>query len=449
MPYNLSVYSLQSTVYYHMLSSSSNPLEKLNLLPGSLSGRTAVVTGSGRGIGRELALEFARLGASVVIAELSDEGAETERLIRELDCRGLFVHTDISDPQSVAGLAQETVAAFGPVDYLINNAIHCPVASVLEMDVETWDRVMAVNLRGAFLASKAFLPGMLERGEGVIVNMVSTEAMPYLSAYIASKQGLVAFSRSLASELGDTGVNVVAFAPGFVDTPGLRGAAETLAPHLGLSPDQFLSMSFHPAYPGSMPVEDAAAATVYLAIKQAAEFHGEMTTGYELLEKAGYLPEAVVAEAFTASETPAPAVPPPGGSDAYQQALELSGVLLQQLAATAQEFDKLPIFIRPMARGGFRSKAGMSLADWQRSLDQLYTLLEGSLEGDAVAAGRIQKENPRLIAYLGKLAAYYTGVPAETARFTKDQEFLKEVQSITQSRLHTIRSLQEVLAVIG
>jgi NAD(P)-dependent dehydrogenase (short-subunit alcohol dehydrogenase family) len=214
---------------------------------GTLAGQTVVVTSSGRGIGREVAFAFAWLGASVVVAEISDEGLETERLIAEAGRDALFVRTDVSGEAEVCRLRRTTQETFGPVSILVNNAIVWSVASVLDMDVAAWDRVMAVNLRGTFLTCKAFLPDMLARKHGTIVNMVSAEAMPYLSAYIASKQGIAAFSQSLAAEVGDAGVRVIPLAIGMVDTPSIRSVAQELAPHLGLSPGEFLRISLHPA----------------------------------------------------------------------------------------------------------------------------------------------------------------------------------------------------------
>ncbi|HUV89810.1 MAG TPA: SDR family NAD(P)-dependent oxidoreductase, partial [Anaerolineae bacterium] len=133
----------------------------------SLAGQVAVVTGAGQGIGRAIAVTFANLGASVVVAEISAAGQETERAIHQIGGQALFVQTDVSSQASVEELARRVQEAFGPVDILINNAIISPVASVAEMDVALWDRVMAVNLRGTFLTCKAFLPGMLERKRGV------------------------------------------------------------------------------------------------------------------------------------------------------------------------------------------------------------------------------------------------------------------------------------------
>jgi NAD(P)-dependent dehydrogenase (short-subunit alcohol dehydrogenase family) len=161
-----------------MVESVAQILARAGLSHSTLGGQVAVVTGAGRGIGREAARALARLGAKVVIAELNDVlGTETRELIQTDGGEALFIHTDVSDVHSVTSLASETHKSFRTVDILVNNAILCPAVSVVEIDVKLWDEVLAVNLRGTFLTCKTFLPEMLAKKHGVIVNMVSTEAI--------------------------------------------------------------------------------------------------------------------------------------------------------------------------------------------------------------------------------------------------------------------------------
>ncbi|HWI53067.1 MAG TPA: SDR family NAD(P)-dependent oxidoreductase [Symbiobacteriaceae bacterium] len=190
-------------------------LERLGLRPDELAGQVAVITGAGRGIGREVALALAALGARVVVADIAEEtGAETVRLIEAAGGTAVFVRTDVSREADVSKLAMWTLADFGPADILINNAVLSPVASLLEMEPDLFDRVIAVNLRGAFLTCRAFVPGMLLKKRGTVVNMISAEAMANMSAYIASKQGLAGFSQSLAAELAGAGIRIIAYEPG-------------------------------------------------------------------------------------------------------------------------------------------------------------------------------------------------------------------------------------------
>lgn len=414
-----------------MAESVAQLLARAGLARTRLSGQVAVVTGAGRGIGREAARALAWLGAKVVIAELNDVlGTETRELIQREGGEALFLHTDVADAGSVAALATETHKSFRTVDILINNAILCPAVSVVDMEVELWDNVMGVNLRGTFLTCKTFLPEMLAKKHGVIINMVSTDAMPGVSAYIASKQGIAAFSQSLALEVEGKGVLVIPFAPGMVDTPGIRKVAPGLAPQLGMSVEQFLSVPLHPAFEGLMPAEYAGAATAYLAAKLAGEFHGEPVTGYDVLERAGMI------------ETPGAGGQPIGLPDAEVDSVDTDlCALFQQfsemITATADEFNRLPAFVRPIARSGFKRKSGQSIQDWARTASSLEEWTK-SPQTCAAQLWRLQSQFEGLI-------SYYQGVPAETARFTKDPEMLQSVDRISKERIELVRAVERSL----
>ena len=391
-----------------------NSAARLGLRTDELAGQVAVITGGGQGIGREAALALAGLGAKVVVAEINAEtGAETARLINDAGGAAVFVQTDVSREADVARLAMWTLADFGPAHILINNAILSPVASLMEMTPDEFDRVIAVNLRGAYLTCRAFVPGMLTHHRGTIINMVSMDAMANMSAYIASKQGLAGFSQSLAAELGHEGIRVVAFAPGFVETPGLLTAGERLAPRMGLTPAEFQRLSLHPAYSGMMPAADAGLATAYLAAHLAHDYAGEVVTGYTVLERAGLI---------TASESAAEPAQTTSGRDLHSLAADLARILTE----TEAEFARLPIFVRPLARSGFKAKSGQSFMDWRRTVEHL------------AQNGPTSSDLPR---QLQKLLAYYQGVPAETARFTKDPATLREITDISKARVQLIETL--------
>jgi NAD(P)-dependent dehydrogenase (short-subunit alcohol dehydrogenase family) len=396
----------------------------LQLDPSAYAGQVILVTGAGRGIGLQTARAFALLGGRVVLAELSEAGREAEKQIRAEGGEALYVQTDVANPASVARLVEITHERYGPIDVLINNAIYIREAAVVDMPIEMWDQTISVNLRGTFLTCKACLPDMLSRQRGTILNLISTDAMPGLSAYIASKQGITGFSQSLAQEAGAAGVRVIPFGPGMVDTPGIRSVAEGLAPRLGLQLDQFLNLSLHAAYTGLMPAEHAGAAAVYLALRLADEFHGQVVNGYEVLERAGLLQSPVVVPPV------AEAVP---NTNTIEQA-DLIRQLAYILTETEAEFNRLPIFVRPMARQGFKSKAGQSLADWQRLL--------AAAEANPAARPHDLPER------LEKLANYYRDVPKETARFTRDAETLRQISEVTQQRLTIIQQLQQQLKAL-
>jgi len=188
-----------------------------------LDGKSAIVTGSGQGIGREYAIRLAEEGASVVVAEINEENAE--RVAGEIRAHGnkaLAIKTDVSLEQSVNSMVSRTVDEFGSVDILVNNAaIYYGLAykSILEISTEEWDKIQVVNLKGPFLCSKAVVPFMKLRGKGKIVNQASGVfhvGVPYLLHYVTSKGGLISMTRALARELGEFSINVNAIAPGLV-----------------------------------------------------------------------------------------------------------------------------------------------------------------------------------------------------------------------------------------
>lgn len=185
-----------------------------------LRGRVVIVTGGAVGIGRIYSESLVAAGARVVIADIAAEAGE--KLAARLQNQGeaLAVRTDISDEKAVTHLAEATVARFGRIDALINNAStmsSLPRRSWLEIPVAEWDRVMAVDLRGLFLCCRAVVPQMQRQGKGKIVNITSTrvfEGTPNRLHYTTAKGGVIGFSRALARELGPDNIAVNVVAPG-------------------------------------------------------------------------------------------------------------------------------------------------------------------------------------------------------------------------------------------
>jgi NAD(P)-dependent dehydrogenase (short-subunit alcohol dehydrogenase family) len=196
---------------------------------GSLDGRVAIVTGGAQGIGRAIAGGLAAEGARVVIADL----ARAEEAAGELDGVGLTV--DVASEQDVARLVDETLVRCGAVDILVNNAglyASLPMRAFDEIPVEEWRQVMDVNVLSMFLTCRAVVPHMRERGGGRIVNISSGtpfRGVPFLLHYVTSKGAIVAFTRSLAKELGKSGILVNCVAPGFTLTEGVMAQPEVLA----------------------------------------------------------------------------------------------------------------------------------------------------------------------------------------------------------------------------
>lgn len=201
------------------MTSGTNGRREMNMQEPDLHGKTALVTGGGRGIGRATALALARCGARVVVtARSKDEIEAVAREIQSQEGDAVAIAGDVSREEDVRRLFEQA----GPVDILINNAaIIQPISPLAEADPNTWLRNIEVNVGGPFLTCRYALPGMLERGWGRIVNLsagVASGRMASWSAYSASKAGLEAMTRVAALEVGEWGVHLNVVRPGIVDT---------------------------------------------------------------------------------------------------------------------------------------------------------------------------------------------------------------------------------------
>jgi 3-oxoacyl-[acyl-carrier protein] reductase len=196
-----------------------------------LENQVAVVTGAASGIGKGIAIAFAREGAKIVVADLVDE-ANAAEVMTEVAAHGgeaLFVRTDVSDEASVKELAELALDRFGRVDILVNNAGIFTESRLESMTVEDWDRVVNTNLRGTFLCTRALINQMLARGEGRIINIASQLGQiggGAVAHYAASKAGIIGLTKSLAREVSNRGVLVNAIAPGPIETPLLDSETE-------------------------------------------------------------------------------------------------------------------------------------------------------------------------------------------------------------------------------
>jgi 3-oxoacyl-[acyl-carrier protein] reductase len=199
------------------------------MLYPNLEGRTALVTGAGRGIGRAIALTLAEAGADVAVnyRERADAAEATAADIRELGRRALVVQADVSLAAEVARLVEATSSELGPIDILVNNAGVSEPRTVEEMTEELFDRTLTVNLKSAFLCTQAVLPGMRQRGFGRIVNISSGAARGAGAVgvhYNASKAGMEGMTRGYAARVVKDGVTVNAVAPSLI-------ATEMISPH--------------------------------------------------------------------------------------------------------------------------------------------------------------------------------------------------------------------------
>jgi NAD(P)-dependent dehydrogenase (short-subunit alcohol dehydrogenase family) len=247
----------------------------------SLQGRNAVVTGAGAGIGRAIALAFARAGAQVACVDLDGEAAErTSRSIAESGRRAIAVSCDVGIEDDVTAAAAKVLAEFPAIHVLVNGAAgHDPNGTVLDLSLADWNRVMAVNVGGAFLMSRAFLPAMIAAGGGSIIHIASqlgSVAAAKRAVYCTSKGALIQLAKAMASDHAMQNIRVNTLSPGAVETERLVkrfGDMETARRTAG--PKHLLGRLGQP--------DEIAAAALFLA-SDASRF----MTGADLLVDGGY-----------------------------------------------------------------------------------------------------------------------------------------------------------------
>ena len=199
-----------------------------------LNNKTAIVTGARRGIGRAIALALAREGANVVVSDISQEDCQkVVDEIKKLGRKGLALKCDVGSSNDVENMVKRTVAEFGRVDILVNDAGILSFKPFLELTDEDWDKTLNVNLRGQFFCARAAAREMVKNKWGRIINIASISsggcgiAFPLIAHYTASKGGVMALTEALALELTSQGINVNAICPGAIDTDMSKGVKES------------------------------------------------------------------------------------------------------------------------------------------------------------------------------------------------------------------------------
>jgi NAD(P)-dependent dehydrogenase (short-subunit alcohol dehydrogenase family) len=231
--------------------------------------RVALITGGGSGIGREIALAFARQGLAVAVGGRTlGRVIETADQARALGARALALALDVTDADAVGAAHACAAAELGEVDVLVNNAGLAESAPLARTDLAQWERHLRVNATGPYLCTRQALPGMLARGFGRVINVASLAGLygsPYVTAYTASKHALVGLTKALAAEVSGKGVTVNAICPGYVATEMTWSGARNIAARTGKSFEDAVAAMAR-LNPGGRLVEPAEVAAVALKL---------------------------------------------------------------------------------------------------------------------------------------------------------------------------------------
>jgi NAD(P)-dependent dehydrogenase (short-subunit alcohol dehydrogenase family) len=235
--------------------------------------KTALITGGGRGIGRAIALAFAREGIRIAVAARTAE--QVEQVAHEIGNGAIALVCDVADPQSVALMFERV----GDVDILVNNAGVAESATVVNTTDELWHRHLAINLSGTFYCTRAALPAMLKKGWGRIINIASIAGKtgaPYIAAYSASKHGVLGLTKSIALEVATTGITVNAICPGYVDTDMVTRGVERITSRTGRTAEEALD-TLKKMSPQNrlVTVEEVAAVALLLASDEGRGINGQ------------------------------------------------------------------------------------------------------------------------------------------------------------------------------
>jgi NAD(P)-dependent dehydrogenase (short-subunit alcohol dehydrogenase family) len=343
-------------------------------------------------------------------------------------------------------LHQQTITTLGDVDILVNNAEAFTCKPLLDHTVAEWDRIFAVNLRGAFLGVSAFLPAMLERHKGVIVTMESAEGMPYLAPYLASKVGLRSLAFSLAQELGaDAGVWAYCFGAGMVETPGGLAAFHELAPRYGMSLEEFIRQS---APGGHLISAELCATGLVGTILHARQFHGQETDYVAGLALLRLNPSGQRIQDQPQQLIEAGRLTP----DLLQSAVALNQEMEAIVRANIQEYDEQNMFVRPVVKRMFQQGTGMKVEEWLAQAQSMTHRIQGlqSALSDQANGSLDQPsfDSVGLDAYLvalRRMVAYITKQESDARGWMRDPAQLNAALEALHQRGETVRRLLEVL----
>jgi NAD(P)-dependent dehydrogenase (short-subunit alcohol dehydrogenase family) len=396
-------------------------IQTSSLSNDSLTGKVAIVTGAGGGIGFEAARALAWLGAKVAIAEINAEsGPMAAKQINDefADGTALWIQADVSDEDQVESLKRKALERFGKVDIVLNNATITPLGRVQEVTIDQWDASYGVNLRGPVLMAQAFLPGMIERDQGVFV-CVSSVGDAYMGAYESFKAAQVHLASTLDAELEGTGVIAFTIGPGLVRTPGSEAGIAQLAPLLGQTVDEF----FENNQEHILSVE-AAGVGFAAAIVLASQYWGQEIGANQALVAVG------IGVPGNNGESPQLDLM----QEERQRALQLCRGVHQTLDEQSQGWSQRSIFERHWMLRDFKKNAGMPVEQWLAALREFELVLED--DSQQISSGEVPP--------LDRLAAYYEHMQELARGYEKDPAKLTEQLQIIQSWKNEVEQLYEL-----
>jgi NAD(P)-dependent dehydrogenase (short-subunit alcohol dehydrogenase family) len=374
-------------------------ISRLGLAHDSLRGETVIVTGAGGGIGYEAARALLWLGANVVIAEIDQQnGRAAEHALEDefSKQRVLFVATDVGDEASVRNLYTLSILAFEKVDAVINNATIAVLGEVRDLPVEEWDRSYHVNLRGPVLMARAFLPDMIKRSHGVFA-CVSSTGTAFLGGYETFKAAQVHLANTLDAELEGTGVIAYTIGPGLVPTETASKAVAQLAPHMGMSVEQFFEMNKSAV----LSVEEAGAGFA-VSVVFAEKFRGQEISSIQALKAADINFGGEKAEPASAEID----------ANNLRQARALCEAVLVTLKEQSDDWKRRSLFERQWVLRDFRKTAGMPVEEWLETLRQL----QENLQRGVISHPPLE----RLAGYYEHLAELAKGYERDPARLEEN-----------------------------
>jgi NAD(P)-dependent dehydrogenase (short-subunit alcohol dehydrogenase family) len=400
-------------------------ISKGSLQKDQLSGKIALITGAGGGIGFEAARSLIWLGTKVIIVDIDKNKGKTAeaKLNKEFGPNSsMFIGADIGNERQVKSLAKKVHKSYGHVDIIFNNATVAPIGAVHKVGIKKWDLSYRTNLRGPVLLLEYFLPKMLERNHGVIAFVPSSGAAPYMGAYEVFKTSQVELSNTLSGELEGTGVITYSIGPGIVKTDTAMKAISEIAPLYGKSEDEFYKMSEHVL----LTVEEAGAGFA-ASVALANNYSGLETSSSQALTDIGVVFQDQNEDTNIIYQT-----------DTNSSMLEVLHEIKKTFSEQVDGWKSRPVFERQWVLRDFKKYTG---AAPEYFIDRLKEFDERA-QSNELSKSAI-KELP-----VDKIAIYYKHQIDLLRGYEKNPEKVKEYSELMENWIDSIERFKEIVREI-